>query len=161
MKFYKTIFFGTLFILLTAQSVTIEKREKKKETELFKLLGSSGANVVKVLHGDLISVEIDGKPIIIRLSEIDAPEVRQPFSRQSRNFVEELVLKKQVTVIVKTVDVLKRIIGEVFLKDGTSLNREIVKWGFAWHYRVNTKVDKILETLEYQAWDKKTWALGR
>ncbi|GEM_PF-193562 len=154
MQFYKTILFGALFIFLTAQA-PIQKKAKEKEDERFKANNSFGAPVVKVLQGDLISVELDGEPISIRLSEIDAPEIRQPFSRQSRNYVEDLVLKKRVTVVVKTVDIFKRVVGEVFLKDGRSLNREIVKWGFAWHYKVNPKIDKVLGALEYQAWEKK------
>jgi micrococcal nuclease len=153
MLFQKIILAGALFLLLTAQA-PIQKKEKK-EDELFKANNSFSAPVVKVLQGDLISIELDGEPISIRLAEIDAPEIRQPFSRQSRNFVEELVLKKRVTVVVKTFDLFKRVVGEVFLKDGRSLNREIVKWGFAWHYKINPTPDKVLGALEYHAWENK------
>lgn len=152
MLFQKIILSGFLFLLLTAQ-VPVQKKEK--EDEPHKSNNSFAAQVVKVLQGDLISIELDGEPLSIRLAEIDAPEIRQPFSRQSRNFVEEMVLNKQVTVVVKTLDLFKRVVGEVFLKDGRSLNREIVKWGFAWHYKINPTPDKVLGALEYQAWEKK------
>jgi endonuclease YncB( thermonuclease family) len=152
MFFSKSIFAGAIFLLLTAQTPIVKK---EKPDERFKANNSFGAPVVKVLQGDLISVELDGELISIRLAEIDAPEERQPFSRQSRNFVEELVMKKQVTIVVKSVDRFKRVIGKVFLKDGKSLNREVVKWGYAWHYKVNLKEDKYLAALEYQAWGKK------
>ena len=150
MLLQKTILAVVLSLLLNAQ-LPIHKNEDAvvKQNKSFEAL------VVNVIHGDLIAVQLASRTIGIRLAEIDAPEVRQPFSRQSRDFVEEIALKKRVQIVVKTFDLYNRVVGEVFLKDGKSLNREIIKWGLAWHYKVNPMPDKTLSTLEYQAWSKK------
>ncbi|MEC7640865.1 MAG: thermonuclease family protein [Nitrospinota bacterium] len=113
------------------------------------------ANVVAVLGGDFISVELDKEPVGVRLVEVDSPEMSQTFGRQARKFTHGLAAGKEVTVIVKMVDKYKRVIGEVILPDGRSLNQEVVRWGYGWHYKVDPSPSKILAKLEYLAWKKK------
>ena len=113
------------------------------------------AKVVAVPEGDLISIQLDEEVVSVRLVEVDSPEIRQTFWRQARKFTYDLALDETVTIIVKMVDRYKRIIGEVILPDGRSLNQEVVRWGFAWHYKVDPRPSKVLAKLEYHAWQKK------
>ena len=46
---------------------------------------------IRVIDGDTIRAEAKGKEIKIRLVEIDAPEMDQPFGARSKNFLNRLL----------------------------------------------------------------------
>ena len=101
---------------------------------------------IRVIDGDTIRAETKGKEIKIRLVEIDAPEMDQPFGAQSKNFLNRLLYKKNVTLISQGEDRYGRILGEIYF-DGESANRSMIRSGFAWVY------DRYVEDLslyEYQ-----------
>ena len=56
---------------------------------------------IRVVDGDTIRAEAKGKEIKIRLVEIDAPEMNQPFGAQSKNFLNRLLNEKDVTLIAQ------------------------------------------------------------
>ena len=88
---------------------------------------------IRVVDGDTIRAEAKGKEIKIRLVEIDAPEINQPFGNQSKNFLNRLLYKKNVTLISQGEDRYGRILGEIYV-DGQSANRSMIRSGFAWVY---------------------------
>ena len=106
--------------------------------------------VVRVLDGDTIEVLVDKKPIRVRLAEIDCPEKDQPFGQAAKKYVLKIASQKIVTVESKTKDRYGRTIGEVFLPNGDSLNRLLIRDGYAWHYKKYSK-DESLAELENQA----------
>lgn len=91
------------------------------------------AGVVGVLDGDTILVRHEGKTAKIRLANIDAPEKAQPFGKQARLSLRELVYKKQVQIDGRAVDQYGRIVALVSA-DGLDVNREQLKRGMAWEY---------------------------
>ena len=91
------------------------------------------AKVIVVMDGDTVMVLRDGHKTKIRLANIDAPEKDQPFGKQSRDSLVELVGKKQVHVESQAVDQYGRIIG-LISADGYNVNQEQVQRGFAWEY---------------------------
>ena len=106
--------------------------------------------VVRVLDGDTIEVLVEKKPIRIRLAEIDCPEKNQPFGQVAKKYVLKIAAHEIVTVHFKTKDRYGRTIGEVILPDGDSLNRLLIRDGYAWHYKKYSK-DESLAELENQA----------
>jgi micrococcal nuclease len=118
---------------------------------------------LKTKNGEVISVK-DGDTLIlkdkrdklykVRLADIDAPEIGQPFGRPAKRLLEDLALEKIVRVNYTQVDKYNRLIGEVFLPDGKMLNEEALKAGLAWHYRVKNPHSTFLEKMEYKAWKK-------
>ncbi|MDA2912172.1 thermonuclease family protein, partial [Nitrospiraceae bacterium AH_259_D15_M11_P09] len=90
--------------------------------------------VVGVSDGDTITVLHNGKGERIRLHGIDCPEKRQAFGNRAKQFTSTLVFGETVTVQVMDRDRYGRTVGEVLLPDGRSLNRELVRAGFAWWY---------------------------
>ena len=118
---------------------------------------------LKTKNGEVISVK-DGDTIIlkdnrdklykVRLADIDAPEVAQPFGQPAKRLLEDLALDKIVHVNYTQVDKYGRLIGEVYLADGKMLNEEAIKAGLAWHYRVKNPHSTFLEKMEYKAWKK-------
>lgn len=91
--------------------------------------------VVEVIDGDTIDILYQSQTQRIRLGGIDAPEKGQAFGSEAKRFVIDLAGRRYVTVAAEDTDRYGRIIGEVILPDGRSLNREIVKEGYAWWYR--------------------------
>ena len=98
--------------------------------------------VYRVIDGDTFIVKHGDIKITIRLVGIDAPELSnkkrkdgQPFSRQSTQHLAGLVLNKQVDVKSYGADRNGRTLGEVFLLNGTNVNIEMIKAGFAEVYR--------------------------
>ncbi len=92
----------------------------------------------------------EGKPVRIRLAEIDCPEKSQPFGEKARKFTSDLASGKTVQVKVRAMDRYGRTVAEVILPDGRSLNAEILKAGLAWWYRDYSK-DERLGALETEA----------
>lgn len=91
-----------------------------------------------------------GKEVKIRLHGIDAPEKKQAFGNRAKQFTSDLVFGKVVEVQEHDIDRWGRIVGEVILPDGRSLNRELVRAGLAWWYRQYSK-DESLGLLEEEA----------
>ncbi len=79
------------------------------------------------MDGDTIDVLHNGKSVRVRLYGIDCPEKKQPYGKKAKRFTSDLAFKKIVTVIVKDRDRYGRMIGEVILPNGKSLNRELIK----------------------------------
>ena len=88
---------------------------------------------IRVVDGDTIRAEAEGKEIKIRLVEIDAPEMNQPFGAQSKNFLNRLLYEKDVTLIAQGEDRYGRTLGAIYA-NGESANALMIKSGFAWVY---------------------------
>jgi micrococcal nuclease len=89
--------------------------------------------VVAVIDGDTIEVLQDGKAVRIRLHGIDSPEKTQAFGSKAKEFTSNLVFSKNVKVVEVQFDQYGRMVADVYLIDGTWLNKAIVENGFAWH----------------------------
>ena len=112
--------------------------------------------VVSIKDGDTFTIKNQRDKLFkVRLSDIDAPELGQPFGRPAKRLLEDLALNKVVRINYTQVDKYGRLIAEVFLPDGKKLNEESLKAGLAWHYRVKYPHSIFLEEIEYKAWKKK------
>lgn len=125
------------------------------------LLVQSGASaavlrgkVIGVSDGDTLSVLSGQTSYKVRLAGIDAPEKAQPFGDKAKRFLSHLCFGKKVTVEEAGRDRYGRMIGAVRLWNGKSINRELVRSGYAWHYRKFSN-DADLTRLETDAKTKK------
>ena len=98
---------------------------------------SSSADIplenIRVIDGDTIRAEVEGKERKIRLDDIDAPEMNQPFGVQSRNFLIRLLDKKDITVVFQGKGSYGRPLGQIYAND-KNVNVLMIKSGFAWVY---------------------------
>lgn len=91
--------------------------------------------VVGVKDGDTIEVLYEGKAETIRLLDIDCPEKSQAFGMKAKQFTSDFCFGKIVTVeSFGKRDRYERILGTVKL-EGKVLNEELLKAGYAWHYK--------------------------
>lgn len=106
--------------------------------------------VTDILDGDTIKVSRDHRKVTIRLNGIDAPEKRQAYGHKATEFVVLQAFMKEVTVQTYGLDKYGRTIGDVYMPDGTMLNKALVKAGLAWWY-CQYSIDQSLAILEIEA----------
>ncbi|EAI6697250.1 thermonuclease family protein [Campylobacter upsaliensis] len=137
------------------QSFTTFLAQKNLEKELT-------GKVSKVIDGDTIELLAKTSKenpynhiakLKIRLYGIDAPELKQAYGKEAKEFLSALVLKQEVSLIIENKDKYDRFVGTLFLK-GQDINKEMVKNGYAHAYESFSK-----KYLAEQA-DAKMFKLG-
>ena len=113
--------------------------------------------VIKVIDGDTIWVRTNNKHIKIRLSYIDAPELKQTHGVRSKNFLTDLILDKNVQINANKKDRYNRHLGEVYIHnvdESVFVNAKMLKSGNAWIY-LKYRDNSYLKNLENYARIKK------
>ncbi|QMU27232.1 thermonuclease family protein [Adhaeribacter radiodurans] len=137
-------------------------RQHQTETVAEKSTSSAtGYKVIAIKDGDTIELLKDGKPVRVRLLGVDAPEKNQDYGTIARQFTSDLCFGKMVNLVVDGNDRYGRTVGTIILPDGRTLNNELVRNGYAWHYKAYSR-DKTLAQLEIEArqnhrglWEKR------
>ena len=125
---------------------------------LFFSLGGScelieGLQVEKIIDGDTVYGLLGDKTYKIRLAEIDAPERDQPFGRQSKVFLRDLLKDGEFSAHISDQDQYGRYIARLYC-NGVDINRAMVSAGMAWVYDFYVK-DKTFYLNQREAQDQK------
>lgn len=123
------------------EEADLKKEERGKEVEE---PNSNLYKVIKVVDGDTISVDIDGKTESIRLIGINTPETVDPrkpvecFGKEASAKAKELLSNKEVQLEFDPTqgerDKYNRLLAYVFLANGTSFNKYMISEGYAYEY---------------------------
>ena len=100
--------------------------------------------VEKVIDGDTVYGSLNGKTYKLRLTEIDAPERNQPFGRQSKVFLRDLLKDGEFNADISGQDQYGRYLARLY-DNGVDINRKMVSEGMAWVYD-----DYVTDTTFYQ-----------
>ena len=115
--------------------------------------------VIGITDGDTITVLVNQKSFKIRLAQIDAPEKRQPYGEKAKQNLAKLVFGKVVSLEVTDTDRYGRSVANLTL-NGYSINREMVRSGYAWAYRKYLRDQSLLEDEKNAKIDKVgIWSL--
>ena len=95
---------------------------------------SQEAFVTAVTDGDTIQVELESGYTIVRLKEIDAPELDQPFGEKSKQVLVSKILGKKVIIEGTEIDRYSRLLSDIKIGN-RSICRELVQEGYAWHFK--------------------------
>ena len=135
---------------------------KKKEPKELRELTTFTGKVTGIKDGDTFEVLYDNQPERVRLAEIDCPEKAQAFGTKAKQYASDLCFGKTVTGTNTGRDRYERIVGTVVTDDGVNVNEELVKAGFAWHYKQYSD-SRLLEEYEQQAREQKLglWSAKR
>lgn len=100
--------------------------------------------VLKVVDGDTIAIDMNGKSVTLRLIGIDTPETLDPrkpvqcFGKEASNKAKELLEETYVSIEKDAtqgeIDKYGRVLAYVFLEDGTFFNKYMIESGYAHEY---------------------------
>ncbi len=111
--------------------------------------------IVKIVDGDTFDILTqENKVLRIRMNGIDAPEKSQPFGQKSKDYLGRLCFKQTIKIIWYRLDRNKRYIADGYLPDGRSLSLEMVRAGYAWHFKKYSS-DPALAKAETEARQQK------
>ena len=107
--------------------------------------------VSRVVDGDTIIVDADCQDDMkVRLGEIDAPEKSQPYGKQSRQMLVDLVEGQEVSIHEQAIDKYRRMVAVVIrADDGLNVNRQMVAEGGAWVYRHYLRDETLLKVEQH------------
>ena len=123
--------------------------------------------VVKVIDGDTVTLEMDGKNETVRLIGIDTPETNdtrtgvQCFGAEATAYLKKIIGKR--VALEKDVgqgerDKYDRLLGYLFAENGVHLNKKMVEEGYAYEY---TYDDAYKYQKEYKAAEVAAKEAGR
>lgn len=138
-------FFLTCCPVLSYSQVRDQPLQKSIPT-LDRLPAIIKAEVISIQDGDTIELKFifsgnkagrrSGKPLRIRLLHIDCPERGAQFYKVARQFTSQKSFRQVVQVKhTGQFDRYGRLLGEVLLPDGKTLNKELVRNGYAVHFK--------------------------
>lgn len=100
--------------------------------------------IVSFSDGDTIVVDMQGKEEIVRFIGVDTPETHKPnspvecYGPEASAYTKERIGKNRVRLVADTLttnrDRYDRLLRYVYLQDGTLLNQELVRKGYAFAY---------------------------
>lgn len=106
--------------------------------------------VVSVHDGDTMTILVDRRQVRVRLTDVDAPELGQPFGTRSRQSLSSLCFGKIATLDVRGPDRYHRTLARVTCA-GTDANAEQVRRGYAWTFVRYVRPDSPLHAIERAA----------
>ncbi len=117
--------------------------------------GRTEAMVLRIVDGDTIEVSIDGQPFKLRYIGINTPETDEAFGSEATAINSRLVASQTVYLEKDTSDRDRydRLLRYVYLADGTFVNAELVRLGYAWAvaYPPDTRNKELFVALEQEA----------
>lgn len=106
--------------------------------------------VIGISDGDTFTV-LEGKTSLrVRLDAIDAPEKGMPYAKTSKKFLSDLCFGKTVKLKPIKTDRYGRTVARAALPDGRDISTEMIRAGYAWHYKKYSN-DSVLSALEIHA----------
>lgn len=100
------------------------------------------ATCTKVSDGDTYKATVQSKKgvyyITVRCDGIDAPERGQKYSKESKAYLEQLILNKDVMIWDRGRDRYNRVLGQTIIlseNDYIPLELTMLRTGMAWHFK--------------------------
>jgi micrococcal nuclease len=117
--------------------------------------GSLEGRVVKIVDGDTYDLLAPTKKVYrIRMNGIDAPEKGQAYGKKAKDYLGQLCFNQNIRVRWYSKDRNGRFIADGYLKNGRSLSLEMIRAGYAWHFKKYSS-DTILSDAEIKAKQNK------
>ena len=118
------------------------------------------ARVVRVKDGDTYVFRKGNTDFTVRLKNVDAPELKQPFGYLSFVYTSKLITGKMVSYDSTGKDFYGRVLADVWINN-QRLDSTLISNGWAWHYQEYIN-DTLLKSLMVSAINanKGLWKCG-
>lgn len=134
-----------IFFIVVASSFLFFLLDEPKEVqESNEIEIQTPYKVNRVVDGDTIKVEIDGKYETVRLLGINTPEVDNPntkeecYGPEASAYLKKLLDNQSVYLLAdqqnKDRDKYNRLLRYVYMQDGTFVEEELLRNGYAYNY---------------------------
>lgn len=90
--------------------------------------------VTKVTDGDSFHIANNGTDVVIRISDIDCPELKQPGGLEAKKITTKMLLGKVTEVITRGIDKYGRTLGKIITSNGKDMGVLLIQKGLAWPY---------------------------
>lgn len=112
---------------------------------------ADSCKVIDIIDGDTFTCLTDENDLLkVRLAEIDAPELNQPYGEHSKQSLSKLISSEIMRLDVTSTDSYGRSVARAKRSDGIDINAEQIRIGAAWVYQKHLQ-DKSLLVLEATA----------
>lgn len=139
-------------LLVIVFSLFINGCNSKSENNTSLKKGSTvSGKVISIIDGDTYdALLLSNKTIRVRMEGIDAPEKGMPFYQKSKKYLSSLCFNKQVKIKITGTDNYDRFLAYTYIEDEKELSKEMIKEGYAWHFKKYSS-DTTLSNLEIEA----------
>ena len=100
--------------------------------------------VSRVHDGDTVTLRLESGDVKVRLGQIDAPELHQPWGSEAFHALESAVEGRPARIEVLDIDPYDRRVARLFV-DGEHVNETLVRQGHAWAYRRWVRDEEIFD----------------
>jgi len=131
------ILVAILFVSLTTLNISCDSKSKNKQ----RTKSSEYLAVTKVIDGDTFWANNDTKDVVkVRLIGVDAPESKNVFKKkigyygkEAKAYLTKMLSGKNVKLVcdVDSLDQYGRTLAYVYLEDGTFVNADLMRNGYA------------------------------
>ena len=104
--------------------------------------------VVRVKDGDSIVIASAGREVDVRIADMDAPELGQPYGEEAKSALAALVDGRQVRLELIAGDAYRRIVANVFVED-RDVAAAMVESGLAWVRRAYAPASRLISLEEH------------
>ena len=135
-------------ISAAAAAAALDSSNASSTDEIAAPIDAPSYKVLRIVDGDTITVEVDGKSQSVRLIGIDTPELNdsrtgvQCFAKEAAAQMTSLLSGKKVRLEKDDSqgerDKYKRLLAYVFREDGVFVNKALIAGGFAHEYTYDT-----------------------
>lgn len=133
------------------QESSQQAKEPQKSPEVEE---SIVGEVTKVIDGDSFKVKsAEGKEYEVQIEGTDAPELKQPYGKESTEALRKILGDAKVRVTWLKKDNFERPLAQVYVGD-LHVNAEMIRTGNAWHFKRYNQSQKLAE-LEIEAKNNK------
>ena len=125
-----------------------------------KLSANDSARVVRVKDGDTYVMRKGNADFTVRLKNIDAPELKQPYGYLSFVNTSKLLSGRLVSYDSTGKDLYGRVLADIWINN-QRLDSTLIRNGWAWHYQTYSK-DSLLKSMMVLAITEKIglWKCG-
>lgn len=135
-----------LISLLSFSSFHFPKHPQPQLPKISVLPNTVQSEVIGIQDGDTVELKLiftgkkaghrTGMPLRVRLLHVDCPERGMPYYQVAKQFTAERCFRKTVSVRhTGKFDRYGRLLGEIILPDGRTLNKELLRRGYAVHFK--------------------------
>lgn len=126
----------------------------------FKMNANDSARVVRVKDGDTYVFRKGNTDFTVRLKNVDAPELKQPYGYLSFVNTSKLLSGRMVSYDSTGKDLYGRVLADIWINN-QRLDSTLIRNGWAWHYQTYSK-DSLLKSIMVLAINEKKglWKCG-